>query len=323
MRFEPATEPRGLIYDIPLTPRCAREDENEEGEFELSINDIDHPDLGLHLFWKKGAPKDALENARENFANNVQNAKEWRTLWGTAQTETAIVLSCGPSLVDSLPLILEAAKEKKATLIGINRTANVAPLKYFVCMERHALEEWFVRDVSGMRLISCLSVAPHVLREYPWKGIFLGTTWEAGIGLKQFSWTGDTLTTGEKAIYIAARMGFKKILLAGFDFAIEAVNIRQSKMENDIMLQADAGRYYFDKDFRRSWTGSHESYQDLMPIYSPVNDEVVLICGELVRYCQWTRARCEMVERLGCKVFNCSPRGILVHNNRPLELCLR
>jgi hypothetical protein len=234
---------------------------------------------------------------------------DWRELWGRETGKTCILVSCGPSLPESVEEIRKLRGKPGHFTLGINRALRATPCDYYVAMDRRAssdasgLTDWIADDPRNTTLIAstslCSDIAPRFKNRY-WGEHYLTEqqTRCAPLG------TAMVITLCD-AMHAAYKLGAREILLYGCDFSITGraagpPSKRRWELEN----------YYHDVSGPDGLAIRFGALQKPIPI-SARNGETVFVNWELVCNAAYTTCMAMMLTGGGVRVRNRSPQGIL------------
>lgn len=280
----------------------------------LVVNDwVAEPEL-----WEKSA-KGSIQNLvpdgkallERNFRENKRLGfkHDWKELWGRETGKTCIIVSCGPSLTDSVDDIRELRCKPGYFTLGINRALRAMRCDYFMAMDRRAssdasgITDWIHDDPRNTTLIAstavCSDIAPHFRNRY-WGEHYLTDK------PSRCSPLGTALViTLCDAMYAAYKLGAKELLLYGCDFGISG---QKGRGPDGPRWEVD--KYYHDVSGPRGLAIRLPSLQNPIPI-TGIGGHIVFVNWELVCNAAYTTAMCMMLTDGGIRVRNCTPRGIL------------
>jgi hypothetical protein len=243
------------------------------------------------------------ENKRLGFKHN------WKELWGREAGKTCIIVSCGPSLTESVDEIRALRSKPGYFTLGINRALRATPCDYFFAEDRRAasdssgISDWIQDDPRNTTLIAtttvCSDIVPHFRNRY-WGEHYLTAQPSRCTPLG----TAMAITLCD-AMHAAYKLGAKEILLYGCDFAISGGRNTGAKgprwrLEN----------YYHDVDVPHGLSIRPPQLRNPVPMVG-INGKLVFVNWELVCNAAYTTAMALMLEGGGVRVRNCSPQGIL------------
>ena len=250
---------------------------------------------------------DTLHILNENCVRNrkMGEMEDWRQLWGRESGKICLLVSCGPSLTDSVQEIAELAKDKeKYFTLGINRALKAIDLDYFVCLDRRAQLDWVDRDTGSCVLIAATTAANHVAKRFErryWGETFLANTDEGNAPIR----TGLCITLCD-AMHAAYKMGAEEIWLYGCDFGMSGVTKPDRQGQDQYQLE----KYYFDLPSYVGLGIRPESLRELQPVYQ--GGALSFINYELWAYaCYATVMACMIEESGGVPVKNKTPGGLM------------
>ena len=300
-----------VIYFLPPHPLSHRRDM-------LVVHDwVKNPDL--YEMSGKGTISNLGPDGRAILYRNYLNNKslgfrqDWKRLWGSKQGKTCLLVSCGPSLRESLPEIRELAADKSRYFtFGINRAIRALPLDLYMASDRRAscgygASDWMpATNPKDTTLIAATTVPSEIPRRFRPDNVY----WGEGVRAEE---SGDatnlasllTITICD-AIIAAYKLGAGRVLLYGCDYALTATQ------EGD---KADGGRpreeyYYFDTLADKGM----EVHRIAYPENYPVKDRFGGLCltnWELLCNAAYTACAAYMLERAGIPVENRSRFGLL------------
>jgi len=259
-----------------------------------------------------GASVDTQDLLLRNFNLNAMASEgfkhDWSELWGREAGKTAVVVSCGPSLLQSLPEIKALAKRPDVFVVGINRSLRVIRPDYFVAVDRRCQGDWVESAGEGQYedciMIAGTSVRPEVALKF--KQVYWG---ELLVALKYAEvavLSAKLSITLCDALLAAWKLGASRILLYGADFSISGDCMERKDGTRYFRLK----KYYYDTSSRDGL----EIRQSVHPMQVPTrgrNDELVFVNYELMAYAGYTKAICKMLIDGGIPVENRTPCGIL------------
>ena len=300
---------------------------------------FDHREANPHLC--NDTRQLMVEHHLCNFAGERRLYRDWKRLHGRYDGETLVIASCGPSLTHALPTLYRRRGEFR--LMTVNRShrafqdREVRPdLHYFV--ERRPLHDWRTEivdgkpadplDFAGVDLITTPQADPLLVSMFEPSRRYWG--WSSLGGLGDFpevaaltSFDVKAATTIGNAPYIAWKLGFKRIILVGCDFALDC---RAEKNEKSVDVVPR--RMYFD----RMWNSTHyagttpEQHAAYCARLNPMlgnGDQACMADAVLIGHCDYFQAALDIVHfEGGVDVVNATPRGQLRWNNRALEEAL-
>lgn len=231
---------------------------------------------------------------------------DWKGLWGCEKGKVALVLSCGPSLPESLPTIRKLARDRKSYFtIGLNRTLTTYETDYYVISDRRGYPDWTAdKKYEDTILIAAPTVAFHHPRK------FVNRYWGEHF-IRDLPDTGMTRLAAEMAItlcdtmHAAYKLGAREVWLYGCDYAMSghfAEHVSEGGGRGFVIE-----RYYHDM---LAWQGM-QIREHLFPRKAPVigiNGRLVFTNWELIAYAAYTATMAHMIENSG---------GVLVHNKTP------
>ena len=280
---------------------------------------------------------------RANYADlrlrGLDGYRDWSDLWGKHEGETLVIASCGPSLTHSLPTLYR--HRDKFRLMTLNRShrafqhPDVMP-DYHYFVERRALLDWChevengsgkaVGDLSmkGVTMIGTPQCDPRMVNLFEPAKRFWG--WSSLGALGQFKECSDLTsfdvkagTTIGNAPYIALKLGFKRIVLVGCDFALDCRVIVNNKQAT-----AEPRRMYFDRMWFHTHYGSDQ--QAFLSRHLPAmgfDNMAASVDARMIGWAAYFMAVLDIIQyEGGVECVNASPRGMLTWNCRPLEEAL-
>jgi len=214
------------------------------------------------------------ENRRLGFKHN------WKELWGREAGKTCIIVSCGPSLTESVGEIGALRDKPGYFTLGINRALRATRCDYFMAMDRRAssdasgITDWIQDDPRNTTLIAstsvCSDVVPrfrnrywgeHYLTDKPSQCTPLGTA---------------MVITLCDAMHAAFKLGAKEILLYGCDFGISG---KKGKGADGARWELE--NYYHDISGDRGLSIRIPSLKKPIPI-TGIGGRLVFVNWELV-----------------------------------------
>jgi hypothetical protein len=284
---------------------------------------------------------------RANYADlrlqGEKGYKDWKRLWGKNEGEIMVLASCGPSLTASLPLLYR--HRDKFRLMTLNRShrafqgREVAP-DYHYFVERRALPDWCheVENVTnrvvgnlcmdGVTLIGTPQCDPRMVNLFSPKNRYWG--WSSLGSLGQHAECKDLTsfdvkagTTIGNAPYIAWKLGFRKIVLVGCDFALDCRLV----VDNNSRV-VEPRRMYFD----RMWYHTHyagkapDGHKHFLSRHIPavgIDGHPCSVDARMIGWRDYFMAVLDITQyEAGVECVNATPRGILNWNVRALEEAL-
>lgn len=260
---------------------------------------------------------DSFELLCRNLEQNecLPGNRNWKDLWGSEKGKTALVVSCGPSLTESLSEIKEKAADREHYFtLGINRALRAIDLDYYVVLDRRAQPDWVPRVPENTKLVAATTAAAHVTRAFPEERRFWGEPLLLPTQSQYEIMSVKMTITLCDALYVAARLGCSEVQLFGCDFAVEARHGQDDK-KNSIYI---VDRYYFDVQATRAMRIRADTYPSIFPVIGK-NGVIVLINYELITQASFTWAMLDMMSHHGVLITDRTPRGILLWNNEGRE----
>jgi hypothetical protein len=213
---------------------------------------------------------------RENAGGKHQ---DWKQLWGREKGKTALMVSCGPSLSDSLPELAPLLADKERFFsITLNRGLGAIDADYFVSMDHRGGMDWITRSTGHTKLLSSVTANADVASEFPKENRYFGDTFLEGSDEGLAPLREGLAITLPLAMHAAYLLGATEVWLYGADFALSGC------------------------------------LAHLHPNMYPVRDirgGMCMVNYELWAYASFTMAMVYSLEGAGCKVKNKSRSGIL------------
>lgn len=239
---------------------------------------------------------------------------DWRKLWGKEYGKTCVLLSCGPSLRESLPEIRERAKDPDVFTMTINRGFRAFKTDYYFVLDRRGSPDWIPEgaDTKGTTLIASTTCNPFATLPFERRywGEHMLTEKTAPVALLGV----DLALTICDAMMVAYKLGARRIELYGCDYAISG---SAEKDKDGEMFVWD--RYYHDTPLRSK---SLDFRNRRFPVHFPfrgINDRLIFTNWELMCYAVYTTTMAIMLSRGGVEVRNKTPCGILYETWRQFE----
>jgi hypothetical protein len=310
-------------------------------------NFIGYPEFFEHREDERHVLNDTRQLMVEHhFANHQMEEgryRDWKALWDLHEGEILVIASCGPSLTQSLPTLYK--HRDKFRLMTLNRSHRAfmdreAKPDYHYFVERRPVKSWThevenntgraVRplDFKGIKLITTPQAYPPMIAMFDPDKRFWGWSSLGGIGdqepakaLTSFDVKGST-TVGN-APYIAHRMGFRKIVLVGCDFALDCRVVRTEKEILEVPR-----RMYFDRMWHTThYAGSSDASRQLFCKHmNPLlghGGKACMANAVLIGQCEYFQAVLDIIHyEGGTECVNATPRGQLMWNNMSLEEAL-
>lgn len=269
-----------------------------------------------------------------------QGFRCWSKLFGRYEGETLVIASCGPSLTESLPMLYK--HRKRFRLLCLNRSLRpfmdpeVKP-DFFYFVERRGIPDW-VHDVkadgsvgkpfdlNGITLIATPQCDPRIVRRFDHDRVHWGYTELGAFGhvpeittLEKFDL--KAATTIGNAPYIAWKLGFKRIICVGCDFALDCDYQVNPKDAKDCAIVPT--RMYFDKYFKQTHYATDAGWENKMLPLVGINDRACMSDPNLVGHVAYFSAVLDFLHfDGGVECINATPRGLLRFNCMGLEEAL-
>lgn len=317
--------------------------------FHVIYNYVSFPDafsgkdkggLGLHDmgFLMERNHEDNLKWLR---ANGQTGYRDWKELFGKHEGETLVIASCGPSLTHALPMLYRRRKEFRLMCLNRSMRAFMDPEvkpDYYYFVERRGLPDWVREvewpsgtpkepfDLKGITMIGTPQCDPRVVSLFDPERCYWGYTELGAMGhvpecAALTKYDVKAATTIGNAPFMAWKMGFKKLILVGCDFALDC---QMSKHPEDEKKQiVEPTRMYFDKDWHNShYARDGQWVQRMMPTVGNWN-RACMSEPILTGHATYFEAVLDFAHHEGGMwCCNASARGNLRYNNLPLDAAL-
>ena len=246
-------------------------------------------------------------NFRENRRLGFKH--DWKELWGREAGKTCILVSCGPSLTESLDEIKDLRCKPGYFTLGINRALRATKCDYFFAEDRRAssdasgITDWIQDDPRNTTMIATTTVCSDVVPKF--RNRYWGEHYLTDRPSRCSPLGVSMAITLCDAMHAAYKLGAKEILLYGCDFGISC---RQIGTEKKPRWAREL--YYHDVEADRGLSIRIPSLRNPIPIPG-IGGRLVFVNWELVCNAAYTTAMALMLEGGGVRVRNCSPQGIL------------
>jgi len=246
-----------------------------------------------------------------NFRDNRKQGfkHDWKELWGREAGKTCIMVSCGPSLNESLDEIRELRCKPGYFTMGVNRAIKATPLDYYVALDRRAssdssgISDWITEDPRNTTLIAATTVCSDIPQRF--RNRYWAETKVTDRVSRCTRINTHLLITLCDAMHAAYKLGATEILLYGCDFAISG-----QKGDKAGKKRWEIDNYYYDVDAAHGLSIRLPSLQKPLPVMG-IGKRLVFVNWELVCNAAYTTAMAYMLEGGGVRVRNRTPRGIL------------
>ena len=193
--------------------------------------------LGSQWFMMK-----RLENLGENRISLT-------CLEGRFQGKTAIVLGGGPSLDEVLPWVRENRHHlvvlSVGRISGRLRSVGITP-DFIVSIDPHLSSFDNSRDTLSFwqeaALIHSASITPYLLGQWRGRSFYGGQRFDWETPLNDKSWSPYSPTVTNFAVAVGAKMGFRRILLAGVDFCFTQSGVTHAQGSHEHSMGAVIGQ---------------------------------------------------------------------------------
>jgi hypothetical protein len=244
---------------------------------------------------------------------------DWKELWGRETGKTCLLVSCGPSLPESVEEIRKLRGKPGHFTLGINRALRATACDYFVAMDRRAasdasgITDWIDEDPRNTTLIASTSVCsdiPPRFRNRYWGEHFVTAqhTRCAPLGAAMVITLCD-------AMHAAYKLGATEIKLYGCDFSLPGV-----KGGTKDKPRWDIGNYYHDMGAAGPLNIRIQPFRKLLPVEGRGNT-MAFVNWEQVCNAAYTTCMAMMLEGGGVRVVNRTPRGILWETWHEHDIC--
>lgn len=313
----------GPMFGVPCRNFYRSHDQMGYVLYVLPPSPAGHRGLNMHMcpdwvrhedWWQRKEPRqvgggsvDTLHILDSNFRLNVQldnGWRDWKELWDREAGKTCVIASCGPSLTESVPEILQLASRPDVFTLGINRATRVLDLDYFVAIDRRAQPDWIAEDQTDTIFIGATTVQTRVALRFKQRywGECCVASQHAPISNMATS-MGITLTDAMMAAY---KLGAKKLLMFGCDFAISGRRVVETEDDKPYF---EVDQYYFDTSAKDGLAIRKAVFPQVFPVYGR-NDRLVFTNYELSTYATYAAAMADMLRHGGVPVENHTPQGI-------------
>lgn len=319
------TDEQGInvLYDFVRWPETMAGKEVSGGE----ITDLQHL-----------CERNYEDNREDLRAAGQEGFRDWKELWGRHAGGTIVLASSGPSLTRSLPALYR--HREKFTLLCSNRSLRAFTRPghrpdYYYFVERRGLVDWTHEvdgagrpgrrfDLDDVALIATPQADPRVVRAFAPARRFWGFTGLGALGqhpdvLPLTKFDIKLGTTIGNAPYLAWRLGARRIVLVGFDFAFESVVVPGEGPEG-LHLRHVPARLYFDRPYASYSAASLPGWaHGPVPAFGH-DGKACMVSRPCLGNADYLVAALDFLHyEAGVEIVNCTPTGVLVWNNRDLE----
>jgi hypothetical protein len=277
------------------------------------VDPIKHKDTWLsresaHL---PGAGPDGKYVIARNIRLNRENAggkhQDWKQLWGREKGKTALMVSCGPSLSDSLPELAPLLADKERFFsITLNRGLGAIDADYFVSMDHRGGMDWITRSTGHTKLLSSVTANADVASEFPKENRYFGDTFLEGSDEGLAPLREGLAITLPLAMHAAYLLGATELWLYGADFALSGYLETEDGLTGEYKLD----KYYYDQLSHEGLAFRAHLHPNMYPVRD-IRGGMCMVNYELWAYASFTMAMVYSLEGAGCKVKNKSRSGIL------------
>lgn len=245
-----------------------------------------------------------VRNMRDNRKLGFEH--DWKELWGREEGKTCILCGCGPSLRDSWSEIGITRNHKGFFTLGINNAISMGEFDYYYIMDRRGSDKWYCGNRLKTTLIASTSASVHGTRnrfkERYWCEHFLSDdpTKFTSLNLRM----GITFC---EAMFLAYKLGAKKILIYGSEFSIPLRHVNGGWLGSQWYCDTPA-----DDGF------SIRQHREAYPVRG-IGGTPVGAIWEYLCYAAYTTTMAIILTRGGVKVRNRTPLGLLWETWRMYE----
>lgn len=298
--------------------------------------------------------------------------RDWKELWGSEKGKIAVVMGAGPSLADHAAFLNAHRDSGKLVLIGVNRTMRAVKPHYYINIERRAMPDWYITgkhvmtekcdhltddicdfcdplpiDISDVKTIltpqtdfrTTQTFAPCPENIY-WAFQDIGGFGNHQEASKLTKFDVQASTTTAIAMYVAYRLGAKKIVMAGMDFAVEVREQEVPAAPNcpkccEVVKKNsgnpkkgcgakhktfELGRLYFDQMFWETNYANRPSWNlqaAAVSVFEGIDGKPCASSWDFIAFEQFQRAVASIIHNDGeVEVVNASGQGLMLWNNR-------